>query len=344
MEVLIVDDSTDGTTEIARRYEKKYPDLVKLIHRNERIGFKGGALNEALGRSTADYVVIFDADNIPPKDFLKVILPRLISDPSLAFVETRRTYVDSESTWIIRGMSLILDIYGFLDQRVRASTGLLAHFSGSGGIFRRRALEDVGWWSGDTLAEDLDLSVRLQLAGWKYSYESSIACLGEIPSDFASLKGQQFRWAKGYTECFRKFSASILRNKKLHVFQKAEALVHLGMYLVFPLTIVGTVLAVLQYVIFPLPTLLFGLWTRVAALFAFSMSLLIWTAPVAAAFLTLREMKDRRFRKVLRLFYSGLIMYGLLFSNTRAVIEGLIGKKSPFFRTPKSGKLDLSVR
>jgi len=119
METIIVDDSTDGTTEILRSYEKKYPDLVKLIHRTERIGFKGGALGEALKKTTVDYVAVFDADNVPPKNFLKSMLPRLLSDPHLAFVEARRSHLMTNSSWISRGVSLGLDIYAFVDQRVR---------------------------------------------------------------------------------------------------------------------------------------------------------------------------------------------------------------------------------
>jgi len=337
LEIIVIDDSTDGTTEIVRTYEERYPDRIKLIHRTARIGFKGGALSEALKRTKADFIAIFDADNVPPKNFLKAMLPKLISDPHLAFVEARRSHIDGDSSWILRGMSLGLDIYAFVDQRVRSSAGLLAHFGGSGGIFRRQAIEEVGGWNGDTLAEDLDLSVRLQLAGWRYLYDPTITSLGEIPRTFATLKGQQNRWAKGYSQCFRKYFSSIVKSKRLSAFQKVEALVHLGMYLVFPITLIGTINAIIQYLVFPLPTLFFGLWAVPKALFAYGMSLVISAAPLASTLLTIREKGDRKYRRILWLVYLTLILYGLLLSNTRTVIEGLIGKKSAFFRTPKGG-------
>jgi len=213
----------------------------------------------------------------------------------------------------------------------------LAHFSGSGGVFRRRAIEEVGGWSGDTLAEDLDLSVRLRLAGWRYLYDSTVTSLGEIPRTFKFLKGQQSRWAKGYTECFRRYFRQILRSKRLSTFQKVEAMVHLGMYLVFPLTLLATVVAVIQYIAFPLPTLMFGLWSVPIAVFTFGMSLVIMTAPLASATLAIHAMGDREFLKLFRVAYMAVILYGLLLSNTRAVVEGLVGKKSPFYRTPKLG-------
>ncbi len=341
VEIIIVDDSVDKTTEIVRVYEKKYMNQIRVVHRLQRTGFKGGALSEALKRTTSDYIAIFDADNVPPREFLKTMLPRLMSDPRLAFVEARRSHINSESSWISKGISFGLDIYGYVDQRVRSSADLLAHFSGSGGIFRRNAIEEVGGWTGDTLAEDLDLSVRLKLAGWKYSCKTSLTSLGEVPSTLRSARGQQSRWAKGYTECLRKHFFPILRSKRLSMFQKVEALIHLGMYLIFPLTLIGTIFAALQYIVFPLPVLIFGLWIKPVALFLFATSLMIMTAPLASALLTIREMGGRKFSRLFRLVYMSALLYGLLLTNTCAVIEALLGKKSVFYRTPKVG--DLSV-
>jgi cellulose synthase/poly-beta-1,6-N-acetylglucosamine synthase-like glycosyltransferase len=337
LEIIVLDDSTDGTTEIVERYRKKHPELVKVLHRNERRGFKGGALNEALDITTADFVAVFDADEVPPRNFLKLMIPRLVLRPDLAFVQARKAYFNSDSSWITKGMALGMDVYSFIGQAVRSSVGLLAHFSGSAAIFRRRAIEQVGGWSGDTLAEDLDLSIRLQLAGWKYQYAYSITCLGEIPTTFSALKEQQFRWAKGYSECLRKYSSSIIRSRRLSPFKRVEALVHLGMYLTYPLMIIGTIVGVLNCWVFPLPVLLFGLWTNRVTWFTFGISLVNYTAPLAAALLTISEMPGRRVLMVSRLLYLGIIAYGLTISNTRAVIEGLIGKKSEFLRTPKVG-------
>ena len=337
LEIIAVDDSTDKTTGIVESYRKKYPQQVRLIHRTSRTGFKGGALEEALKRTSADYIAVFDADTMPPKNILKALLPKIISDPGLAFVECKRSYANEESSWLTKGMSLGLDVYAFVNHQTRASAGLMTLFSGSAAIFRRKAIEEVGGWQGDTLAEDLDLSIRLKLAGWRCSYDPTFTSLEEIPRTFKSLKGQQTRWAKGYTECFRKHFVSIAKSRRMSKFQKLEALVHIGSYLAVPLTLVGTAVAVVQYIVFPLPFLVFGFLKSPIALYQLCLAVFTATAPLGSALLTVQEKGEGKFWKIARLAYITTIMFGLLISNTRAVIEGLVGVKSSFYRTPKNG-------
>ena len=344
-EIIVVDDSTDGTTKVVQSFKGKYPGLVKVIHRDERTGFKAGALQVALEQSKGDLIGLFDADYVPPHDFLKRMVPYVYVNDRVAFVQSRWSYLDGQFSWIAKALSLAIDVYAFVDQRARYVGNLLAHFSGTCGVFRRQAIEDAGGWSPETLAEDLDLSIRLHLKGWRYIYVPSVVCPGEIPPSFDNLRHQQFRWAKGFSECLRKYGGDIARSKKLSFFQKVEALLHLGTYFICPLTIMGLVVALLYYAIFPPSFWLLGFWRYQVALFTFLLSLVIYSAPLVASAVTLSEFSQLGISKMKRVFhlgYLGAIVYGLLLSNTKAVIEGLFSKTSYFYRTPKLGSISVT--
>jgi cellulose synthase/poly-beta-1,6-N-acetylglucosamine synthase-like glycosyltransferase len=340
LEILVIDDSTDNTTRIAREFETKYPRLVNVIHREERTGYKAGALQAALGRSRGEFIALFDADYVPPKDFLKKMVPYLYVNDKVAFVQSRWSYLDGQFSWLAKALSLAIDVYAFVDQRARYVGDLLAHFSGTCGVFRKAAIESAGGWSPETLAEDLDLSIRLHLKGWRYVYVPTVVCPGEIPASFDNLRHQQFRWAKGFSECLRKYAGPIVRSKELNFFQKLEALLHLCTYFICPLTIIGIVVGLVYYAVFPPSFWLLGFWRYQVVLFTFLLSLVIYSAPLVASGVTLSEFSQVGLAKVKRLFhlgYLGAVVYGLLFSNTRAVIEGLFSKTSHFYRTPKLG-------
>ena len=342
LEIIVVDDSTDGTTEVAREFEAKHRGLVRVIHREDRTGFKAGALQVALQGSRGDFIALFDADYVPPRNFLKRMIPHLYVDEKVAFAQSRWSYLDGQFSWIAKAISLGIDVYAFIDQRARYVGNLLAHFSGTCGVFRRRAIEDAGGWSSDTLAEDLDLSIRLHLKGWRYIYVPTVVCPGEIPPSFDNLRHQQFRWAKGFSECLKKHGGAILRSNRLSFFQKMEALLHLATYFICPLTIMGIVVALLYYSIFPPSFWLMGFWRYQVALLTFILSLVIYSAPLIASGVTLSEFSQMgilKLRRLLHLGYLGALVYGLLLSNTKAVIEGLFTTTSYFYRTPKLGSI-----
>jgi len=339
-EVIVVDDSTDSTTAVAREFGAKYPGLVKVIHREDRTGFKAGALQLALEKSAGEVITLFDADYVPPHDFLRKMVPYLYVSDNVAFVQSRWSYLDGQFSWIAKALSLGIDVYAFVDQRARYVGNLLAHFSGTCGVFKRSAIEAVGGWSADTCAEDLDLSIRLHLRGWRYIYVPTVVCPGEIPASFNNLQHQQFRWAKGFSECLRKHAGAIVRSSELNFFQKLEALLHLGTYFICPLTIIAVVVGLLYYALFPPSFWLLGFWRYEVALVTFLLSLVIYSAPLIASGVTLSEFSQVGFAKVRRLLhlgYLGAIVYGLLLSNTRAVVEGLFSKTASFYRTPKLG-------
>jgi cellulose synthase/poly-beta-1,6-N-acetylglucosamine synthase-like glycosyltransferase len=337
LEIIVMDDSTDETIRITKSFETEYPNLVKVIHREDRTGFKAGALDVAMQNSSGQFIALFDADYVPPADFLKKMVPYLLVDSKVAFVQSRWSYLDGQFSWIAKAISLGIDIYAFVDQRARYVGNLLAHFSGTCGVFRRTAIEDAGGWSADTLAEDLDLSIRLHLKGWRYIYVPSVVCPGEIPPTFDNLRHQQFRWAKGYSECLRKHGRAIIRSNRLNVFQKLEAILHLSTYFICPLTIIGIVVGLLYYSIFPPSFWLLSFWRYQVALITFLLSLVIYSAPLVAAGVTVSQLGASKLTRILHLGYLGAIVYGLLLSNTRAVIEGLFSKTSYFYRTPKLG-------
>jgi cellulose synthase/poly-beta-1,6-N-acetylglucosamine synthase-like glycosyltransferase len=338
--IVVVDDSTDGTTAVAREFEENYPGLVKVIHRLDRTGFKAGALQVAMRASQSGVIALFDADYLPPRDFMRRMIPYLYVSDKVAFVQSRWSYLDGQFSWIAKALSLAIDVYAFVDQRARYVGNLLAHFSGTCGVFKREAIEGVGGWSPETSAEDLDLSIRLHLKGWRYIYVPTVVVPGEIPASFNSLRHQQFRWAKGFSECLRKHAGAIVRSGELNFFQKVEALLHLGTYFICPLTIIAIVVGLLYYSIFPPSFWLLGFWRYQVALLTFLLSLVIYSAPLVASGITLSEFSQvglSKLRRLAHLGYLGAILYGLLLSNTRAVIEGLFSKTSYFYRTPKLG-------
>ena len=342
LEIIIVDDSTDHTTEIAREFETKYPNLVKVFHRDDRTGFKAGALQLAMQHSHGEFISLFDADYVPPRSFLKQMIPYLYLDEGAAFAQARWTYLDGQFSWFAKAISLAIDIYAYVDQRARSVGNLLAHFSGTCGVFRRVAIEDVGGWTSDSLTEDLDLSIRLHLRGWRYIYVPSVACPGEIPRSFDGLKLQQFRWAQGFSECLRRYAGAIVRSKKLGFFQKLEAIMHLATYFMSPLTIIGLVVGLLYYSIFPPSFWLEGYWRYQVAWLTLLFSLVIYTAPFMASLVTLTAFSQSgmsKLRRLLHLGYLGVVLWGTLFSNTKAAIDGLFCHASYFHRTPKSGLL-----
>jgi len=343
LEIIVIDDSNDGTTEIARSYEVRHKDLMRVLHREKRDGFKAGALQQALKASTGEFIAIFDADYVPKPNLLKEMIPYLYVDERVAFVQARCGYLNRESSWITKAYSLAIDGYFLIDQRARFAENLLAHFSGTNGIFRRSAIEQVGGWHSDTLVEDLDLSVRLQLADWKYLYAPNVYCSGEIPPVLNALRKQQFRWAKGFTECLKKYWKAIILQKHWSGFQKVEALLQLSTYFMFVISAAGLVLMLPYYLLLPITFLMGDYWKTVFAPLTSIFSVAIYSAPLlvyGTAVSELRRESNDRFTRLFYLFYLMIVGFGILFSTAAAVIGALLGRKSPFDRTPKFGLVD----
>jgi len=342
LEIIVVDDSNDQTTRIVREYENKWPGIVKIIHREVREGYKAGALQIALEKSKGDFIAIFDADYVPGRNFLTEMVPHFFGDDRLGFVQARCGHLNPNSSWVSKAVALALDGYSIIDQRARFSSNLIAHFSGTNGIFRREAVVSVGGWSSETLAEDLDMSIRLQLNGWRYLYLPTVVCSGEIPPYLSIFKDQQLRWAKGFAECFRLYCKPILMHKGLTTFQKAEALFLLATYFLCPLSVLGFALSVLYYVTFPPAFILDDFWKTLYAPILSGLSTIIYIAPlmVYGAVVTELHRGTKRITRLLHLPYLLLLGFIVVFTNTVAVVEGLMAIKSPFNRTPKYGLIE----
>ncbi len=206
LEIQVLDDSTDQTQQIARDCVERYRALglpICYIHRDNREGYKAGALQEGLKSATGEFVAVFDADFIPPADFLRRTVP-YFADEKLAMVQTRWSYINRNYSALTEVEAILLDGHFVIEHSARYRSGLFFNFNGTAGIWRRNAIEDAGGWQHDTLTEDTDLSYRAQLRGWHFLYLPDIECPSELPVEMNAFKSQQARWAKGLMQTAKK--------------------------------------------------------------------------------------------------------------------------------------------
>ena len=239
LEIQVLDDSTDETTKIARATASSaIADLglhIVYIHRDNREGFKAGALQEGLKPRRGEFVAIFDADFIPPADFLRRTVP-YFADPKLAMVQTRWSYINRNYSALTEVEAILLDGHFAIEHSSRYRSGLFFNFNGTAGIWRREAIEDAGGWQHDTLTEDTDLSYRAQMRGWQFIYLPEIDCPSELPVEMNAFKSQQARWAKGLMQTAKKILPQVLRSD-VPAQVKTEAFFHLTANISYPLMV-----------------------------------------------------------------------------------------------------------
>lgn len=330
LEIQVLDDSTDDTVEVSRRWVEHFRAQgfdICLLARKERHGYKAGALREGLAVARGEFIVIFDADFVPPGDFLRRTLP-YFEDERIGMVQTRWGHLNNDFSMLTRAQAIGLDGHFVVEQVARHRAGFFMNFNGTAGVWRRRCIEDAGNWTDDTLTEDLDLSYRAQLRGWKFYFLQDMVCQAEIPSDVAALKLQQFRWTKGAIETAKKILPAVWR-AKLPLATKLQATIHLTNNLVFPCILIVALLG--------LPLLLIknsghahSVYFVISSVFviAFSGSFLLYLTAQKEAYPDWRR----------RLLYFPIFMagsIGLSLSNTRAILQGLFNRRSEFLRTPK---------
>ncbi len=329
LEIQVLDDSTDETVQIVARIvaEKKNEGFdIKHIRRSSREGFKAGALKEAMKTAKGEYIAIFDADFIPQKEFLKKTLS-FFSDEKVGMVQTRWEHINGDYSILTRAQALALDGHFVIEQTVRNKAGFFINFNGTGGIWKRACIEDAGNWEADTLTEDLDLSYRAQLNGWRFVFLKDFTSPAELPSEINALKNQQFRWTKGAIETAKKILPLVWRSK-IPLRVKLQATFHLTNNLVFPFILLAAILNV---------PLIFIKNSGPHQLYFAVMSLFV-LAFVSSFMFYLYSQKDIRedWRKkivLFPLFMAGSM--GFAVNNSRAVFEGLMNRKSEFVRTPK---------
>jgi cellulose synthase/poly-beta-1,6-N-acetylglucosamine synthase-like glycosyltransferase len=331
LQIQVLDDSDDGTTALvyaaAQAWQQKGV-TIEVVRRDTRKGYKAGALAYALPYATGDYIAIFDADFVPPTDFLQRTMPYFSdsANANVGFVQARWGHINHTYSWLTRCQALALDGHFVVEQSARDRASYPFGFNGSAGIWRRTCLEDpdVGGWQPDTLCEDLDLSYRAQLAGWHGLYDGSIEVPAEVPVQLLAFKRQQFRWAKGTIQTLRKLGRRVVRQAVWPLSTRIAAMGHLMSYLIHPL--------LLLMLLVTLPMLLWDIDPArpLAYLGIFSLG------PPLLYALAQHELAPRHW--LLRWAWLPLLMLlgtGLTVNNSLAVFQGFRQQGGAFLRTPK---------
>ncbi len=333
LEIQVLDDSTDETTAIAELAVRRHAARgfnITYLHRVDRIGYKAGALEAGLKESTAPYIAIFDADFIPPKEFLRRTLPHLVADPGVGMVQARWGHINQDYSLLTKIQSILLDAHFVLEHGGRNRAGCFFNFNGTAGVWRRAAIDDAGGWQHDTLTEDLDLSYRAQLKGWRFVFLPDVVSPAEVPVEMNSFKSQQHRWAKGSIQTCLKLMPQILGSKQpLGV--KAEAFFHLSANFNYLL------MTVLSILMFPAMYVRYNMgWTEMLLIdvpLFFAATLSVCNFYIVSQ----RELYPDWRQRLKYLPFLMSIGIGLCVNNSRAVLEALFGKQSEFTRTPKYG-------
>lgn len=332
LDIQVLDDSTDETVAIIADKVAQYKEQgfdIAHVRRPERTGFKAGALAYGLEFAKGEYIAIFDADFIPDPDFLLKTVPHF-TDPKVAIVQTRWEHLNEDFSLMTQLQAFGLNAHFTIEQSGRYAGGYLANFNGTGGVWRKTAIADAGGWQSDTLTEDLDLSYRAQLRGWKFVYREDVGSPAELPVAMNAIKSQQYRWMKGAAECARKLFVRVLKTPGVTLSMKVHAFYHLFSSATFILVLVLGVMSVpLIYIRSQHPE-----WNLVFFIInLFQFNLLILIAFYGIPFLLLKPKNKAKLAWYFPMYSS--LMMGLSLHNTIAVIEGYIGRKTPFVRTPK---------
>jgi len=343
-EIQVLDDSTDDSGRIAREacdrwIAKGYP--VRYIHRENRKGYKAGALAEGLPKASGELIVIFDADFVPPRDILYNVVD-YFTDEKVGMVQVRWDHLNRDASLLTQSQAIFLDGHFVIEHTARNRSGRFMHFNGTAGVWRRKTIEDAGGWEHDTLTEDLDLSYRAQMKGWQFVYLPQFCAPAELPPEMIGFKMQAHRWTKGSFQTAIKLLPKVLRSKHLPLRVKTEAFFHLTNTIVYVLMVVLTILMYPAFLSFYSPLkALSHTWDQSL----FSISLFILATCSASTFFIVgqRELLGRM-AGWKTLLYLPLLMalgVGISLNNCMAVLGAIWGairrKPSEFIRTPKYG-------
>ncbi len=332
LEIQVLDDSTDETVDVARRAVERCVALghnVTYLHRTDRTGFKAGALEAAMRVASGEFIAIFDADFVPPEDFLRKTVPYFV-DPKVALVQARWGHVNQDYSLLTKAQSILLDGHFVLEHGGRNRAGHFFNFNGTAGVWRRTAIYDGGGWQHDTLTEDLDLSYRTQLRGWKFLFLPDLVAPAEVPVEMNAFKSQQHRWAKGSIQTCLKVLPSILQSDQPFGV-KAEAFFHLTANFNYLL------MSLLSILMFPSMVIRYNMgWYEMLLIDV----PLFFAATASVANFYVVSQRELYADWKARLKYVPFLMalgIGLAVNNTRAVLEALFRHETAFARTPKYG-------
>jgi cellulose synthase/poly-beta-1,6-N-acetylglucosamine synthase-like glycosyltransferase len=361
--ILILDDSDDDTVseidQVVREYKEKHFQ-IDVLRRANRDGFKAGALQAALEQTSEEFIAIFDADFVPPADFLLRTLPYFVQNEKLGIVQSRWYYLNKDYNLLTQAISHAIDTHFLIEQPGRYAAGIFQNFNGSGGVFRKKAILDAGGWQADTLAEDIDLSYRMQIIGYRILYLRDLLCPGEIPPTVPYIKLQQGRWACGTMRVARKNLPGLFRNHKIGFKQKAQAFINLTGYMIHPLMVLSFILscfaAFLKVNTLDSPqvnTLIpaFDAFFATRAATIILLQNIVWVllvpfialctlAPWVSIVTTMKTQNLPLARNLASLFVLLLICFGISLSTTRGVGRALFTNRAwEWTRTPKYAAL-----
>jgi cellulose synthase/poly-beta-1,6-N-acetylglucosamine synthase-like glycosyltransferase len=331
LEIQVLDDSTDETQQVAEQIVARYAALghpIVYMHRTNRHGFKAGALDAGLKVAKGELIAIFDADFVPPTDWLMKVVHHF-TDPAIGMVQTRWTHLNRDYSLLTQVEAILLDGHFVLEHGARARSGDFFNFNGTAGMWRREAISDAGGWQHDTLTEDTDLSYRSQMAGWKFKYLPDIECPAELPIEMTAFKTQQARWAKGLIQTSIKVLPMMFRSNVPRRI-KIEAVYHLTANMSYPLMVVMTALLIPAMIVrfyqgwFQMLLIDFPLFT------ASTLSIAVFYVVSQRILFPKNWLKTFLYLPILMALGIGLTV-----TNAKAVMEAIFGIKSAFARTPK---------
>ena len=335
-EIQVLDDSTDETCVVAQdivdRYAAGFGDLqpqpIVYLHRTNRHGYKAGALDAGLQVARGEFVAIFDADFVPPPEWIMQVIHHF-AEPGVGMVQTRWTHLNRNYSFLTQVEAILLDGHFVLEHGGRSRAGVFFNFNGTAGMWRRRVIGEAGGWQHDTLTEDTDLSYRAQLIGWKFKYLQDVECPAELPIEMTAFKTQQARWAKGLIQTGKKILPRVLASD-VSWHPKLEAWYHLTANISYPLMIVLSTLL--------MPAMIIRSWQGYLQMLLIDLPLFMASTMSVSSFylVSQKELYPKTWAKTI--LYVPFLMalgVGLTITNTKAVIEALFGVQSAFARTPK---------
>jgi cellulose synthase/poly-beta-1,6-N-acetylglucosamine synthase-like glycosyltransferase len=304
---------------------------LQVLRRGHRDGFKAGNLAFGLGHSAAPYVAIFDADFVPPPDFLRRTVPALVADDGLAFVQARWGHANRDANWLTRVQGLLLDSHFAVEQEARFRAGLPLSFNGTAGVWSRVAIEQGGGWTGDTLTEDLDLSMRCSMKGWRAAMLSDLVVPGELPPTAAAWRAQQARWTRGHAQVARKLLPQVW-SAAMPLWKKAAMTLQMCQFAYYTLAFTSAVISLTL-------TYLGVVYISGVALLGLIVTLLGLASSIGYLYLGQRMLGRHHQARLKRALLLAVVFpSGLILANTRATIEAFFSRRMDFHRTLRAGE------
>jgi len=332
-QIQILDDSNDATRELVDRVASELRETgirIDVVRREDRSGYKAGALAAGMATADGEFIAIFDSDFVPAPDFLRALLPHFKNE-NTGLVQARWGHLNRGESFLTRAQAMGIDGHFGIEQTARSANHLFLNFNGTAGIWRRRAIDDAGGWTADTLTEDLDLSYRAQLRGWHLEFVSHVVVPAELPETYSAFKSQQFRWAKGSIQTAIKLIPAVFASRR-SLLAKLQSVFHLCNYCAHPLMLAVALLAL------PARHYLGNQLHPVWLLFLLVPVVFSTCGPAILYIASQRHLYPGDWRsRALLLPMLMLVGFGICISNTRAVLEAVFGIKSGFIRTPKRG-------